>query len=556
MILMASAFQPLSVDELRNALAIHAGSEDHQPGRVPELDLIMELCGSLVRLEPSQTGNDGDRLVKFVHKSVLDFFKSDPDTLAVRNDLRCFFVDQNRGNLETGRNCLAYLRYNRYQTRIDVTETLNDGEEHAFLKYAAAYWFEHLENIPHSEELFQEVRTFVQSPAFWTCLAVQTKVRPHLFCRYTEIRGGGGYQIGLNRGELTEDDSIAVPLPNWLDEYKPGGHELVKAVYNHLKEWHEVMVSYPEAGDQCMMDQVTRATFPGMTAWQSKRVRLSTIKGPAGVQRTPDLSLADVSLSKGKIYTRILYQDAADRECTLRWQEASLSSSQSLREGTLKGNVFERTPTSAVIRLDKGSQDSAPTANQTGWIIHLKDLSVTRLGGDEPRFTRPTHSKIDDKSQIPGADWSLVSETSCATQYGSAYAFHVTNTKLEEIMNKETDSGYESDWSGSGDGGGDEDSKAIEETDCLIVCCEGEKPSWFTWGESGSRSLISCAFHPSRSIAAWSRSLDELQIFDLTTGRTVSKVLPEPAGARASKAVIYRGKNEPSVNSHPTKYTD
>jgi hypothetical protein len=535
---MVCAVQPLTVNALRNALAIMIDPryDDHQAGRVPSLTLILSLCGSLVRLENSPSGNDGDRLVKFVHKSVLDFLKENSTRLEiVREDLHCFFVDEKRGNLEIGRNCLKYLQYQRYQSRINISEVLDDNEEHAFLKYAAAFWFEHLGEIDHSEELFSEVKSFVQSPAFWICLAVQAKVRPHLFCRYTEIPGG--FTMGLNRGELTEGTSIAIPLPHWLDLYKPVGHDISRAFYDYIKEWHAVLVFYSEAGSQCMMDQVGRALFPGLASTQSKTIRLSKVKTPTG---TSAIALANVFFKKSKLHARVTYRDASGGH----WHEAPVSSGEPFRDGVLQITPPDQGLPGRLIRVGDGLRHST-SSRSTTWSIRLNDLTVESSNDEELTFAPPDSSSVSSGTKCPRTEWSLVTESASALEYGSAFGFHLISSKFEDFKEQETDSGYSSNsvWSGSEDDS-DNEEDASQVSDCLVICCDGEKPVWNPWTErKGNRSRLSCAFHPSQKIAAWSRSLDELQILDLATGEITSKTVEEPAAARASASVVCRGRS-------------
>ncbi len=87
---------------------------------------------------------------------------------------------------------------------------------------------------------------------------------------------------------------------------------------------------------------------------------------------------------------------------------------------------------------------------------------------------------------------------------------------------------------GGGSGGGTSDTN-----ECLVVCCDSGKPVWIPLQEKDS--LVSCAFHPTRKIAAWSHSRGSLQVLDLATSRIVAMTLEEPAAASGSAARICRG---------------
>ncbi len=265
---MACAAQPLTLNALRHALSItleEGRYDDYQPGRVPGVDQIRSICGSLITVDGSPSSDQA--VVRFVHKSVRDFFKDGISRSQAPDDLRCFFVDEPAGNLELGRHCLKYLNYERYRgAEVDVDELVANAKgEHAFLPYAAAFWFQHLDgNVAHTEALFAAISDFVRGAAFGTYLAVQARVRPHMFARYTERCSAGYMTVTLQRGQSADDDSFAVPLPTWLELYAPDGPATIQAVHSYIKEWHEVLLLHPDATRQCvMLNEHGRRLLPG-----------------------------------------------------------------------------------------------------------------------------------------------------------------------------------------------------------------------------------------------------------------------------------------------------
>ncbi|KAJ9602077.1 hypothetical protein H2200_013437 [Cladophialophora chaetospira] len=559
---LVCAAKPLTLSELCNALAIKLEdeTEDHQQGRVPTLETIKLLGGSLIRVEESQSANLNDRRVKFVHKSVLDFFKDDPDRLGIgkeRTDLRRFFINEKEGNLELGRNCLKYLRYKPYQRKVDIPAVLADDDENAFLKYSAAFWFEHLNNVEHSMELFSEVRSLIESPAFWTCLAVQVKVRPHLFARYTSSHGVI-FELGLERGELGKDDYTMIPLPDWVEHYKPDGHNFARVLHDFVREWHEVLVSHPEAASLCQMDQTGRSLFSGLASSMSKNVRMSTIKVPP---KASDVALAGAYFEKSKVHARVTYLEAN----TAHWQEGPISANEPSKSGTVPTVESQQGTMGRLIRYGGGSQSSS-SSGSTSWSISLHDLEVERYDVNTQVFPSPDSRYMSNEWDDASTQWRLVTESGSATEYGSALAFHLATASSEARRKAETDSGYDSasdsdldsdsktsSWSDSEDDGDgpindgkmkDKSDTGVHSalvTDCLMICCNGEEPLRILWTvPANDRLQVSCAFHPSRKIAVFSQHLDELQIVHFAEGETFHRLMEEPAGARASASIYCR----------------
>lgn len=561
------AEKPLTVKELSHALAIVVGAEydDHQQGRVPTLETIKSLGGSLIRLEESPTRNESDSMIKFVHKSVLDFFRENPTRLGIpsdRLDLRSFFIDDKEGNLELGRHCLKYLQFKRYQRKVDISAVLANSDEHAFLTYSAAFWFEHLNRADHSEDLFCEVKSFIHSLAFWTCLMVQVQVRPHLFARYTQT-AEGEFSLGLERGELSKDAEIMVPLPDWLELYKPDGHDISQAFYVFLREWHEVLVLHPEAGSNCQMDQTGKHFLPGIASSMSKNTRISTISAPA---RASSVALASVQFEKSKPIARLTYLE----DNTTRWQEGPIAANEPPKSGTIQmpGNLGT---TKRLIRCGATSHHSSPVLLS----ISLQDLEVEHCHDSKDASRAPKSCHIPVKQKDHARGWNLITESSYATNHGSAMTFHLTSSRFEEMRKQEVDSGYDSasgkdsdsesdSWSESDDDSGDvanddDDSSSDKErehfaSDCLIIYSEGKMPRWIPWTEeSGKRMQVSCAFHPTRRIAAFTRGPGELEIIDLANGEISNHAMEEPELVRTnvSASVICRGETLQSESWRP-----
>ncbi|KAI5924921.1 hypothetical protein F4810DRAFT_102735 [Camillea tinctor] len=545
-VFLVCTLKPLTINELRNALAIKIGEryDDYQPGRVPSLELVKSLGGSLIRLESSEDENDDCR-IKFVHKSVLDFLKEDPEKLGIasnRPDLRYFFIDEKEGHLEIGRSCLKYLQFKRYQAKVDMPTVLSNRDEHAFLRYSAAFWFEHLQHINHSTELFSEVKSFSESLSFWTCLAVQLKVRPHLFARYTGI-GGTSFVPGTQRGTLDINDNIAIPLPHWIEAYKPEGYRISRKFYDFIREWHEVLVSYPEASDQCMIDGMGKDTFPGVASMMSKMIRMSTINAP---KKSLTPTLESVFFRKSKLYTRITYLD----ESTACWQEGPISASEPSEHGIITMLAPDHKKPGELIRFNYNTQTSS-SSHSVIWSFSLQSLDARRFSsGETVAFTATKPGFILEDPKDLTKQWHLVVESQSGTYRYSAFSLHLRNAGFGGTKKRESDSGYntdsdsEHDWSSSDDESSDDlEHDTNHETmasDCLVICCSGEKPLWIPWTEQSTGQQISCAFHPLRQVAVYSLRLGQLQVIDLSTGHKSCLEIEEPAAASVSAPIECR----------------
>jgi hypothetical protein len=172
-----------------------------------------------------------------------------PNTITSRLDK--FFVNQDKASAEIGLDCLQLLSYRRYDSASRTKKILDeDDESDAFLKYAATFWFYHLNDASKSQEIFREIRKFLASPNFWTCVTIQSYIDPHLFGRYKKI--SGCYHMCLDDPTLNDEDPLGVPLPAWLHEH-PAGRKWDLDFCNFLNDWHQVLASHPGVLDRCVL---------------------------------------------------------------------------------------------------------------------------------------------------------------------------------------------------------------------------------------------------------------------------------------------------------------
>ena len=555
------AQQPLRLSELSNALAIRLDANDYSRDRVPRLSLIQDLCGHFVTFDYSKRGSSHDPLLKLAHKSIQDFFLKDPTTLeGVPQELRKFFVELKSGHSEVGRYCLAYLSYSRYQDPLTVSATLDSitAEGHEFLNYAATFWFRHLMETNHSSELLAKVEHFVRSPAFWTCLTVQSKIAPHLFAMYLESKQGT-YGIGIaNARSLAIYNRInfASPVPHWLDEYEPTGSAIAFGVHSFVKEWHPILASYPSAVSQCK-SEVSWTEYPYSIPSAGDRVVVFKLISKDDIGRHEDIRLQGVSFQKGRLYASILeYRETGQEwEIALRRCRVSQKKGQNHDTFTILTTHFNHAAFETHIFVGEEATGS------TSWSLDLQKLNVTkRVGSGLEICTTPDHIKKiilarNKKSiRIP---WIVTGRTSGRIGHEETMAYHCSQPV--SYQKDDDDSGYQSTESESeseseseaeceSDSNTESDSTVDDgkySSHCLVITCQGNLPIWFAWRAAlQTRLQITCATHPIEPIAVWTHVAHEVCMANLHSGSITRGILPEPIDVKLGSATaITKGRS-------------
>ena len=253
------ARQPMSLDELANAMGINLTSMSYSSKRVPKRVLIKSLCYPLIELD--ERNDPLNPVLGVFHSSVADFLKQDPKLLGVPEACQKFFVNSELANLDIGKTCMIYLSQDVYAKprEIDSVESkVRDKDD--FLLYAALFWHFHLSDAPKSTELFDEVHRFLQSCNFWTCLQVQGICAPYHFAPLKQVDSGHFAMtfIASEIGELYYPD----PLPNWLEDFGENGQLLVRLYHSFVKDWNTVLSRHPESILQCQPSVSGEVHFP------------------------------------------------------------------------------------------------------------------------------------------------------------------------------------------------------------------------------------------------------------------------------------------------------
>ncbi|KAI0099814.1 hypothetical protein GGR51DRAFT_564649 [Nemania sp. FL0031] len=569
-LILSSARQAVSIDELVDALAIQRGSKDYSASRLPKEELIRDLCGSLIIIEQHASDSSRSPFVKFCHKSVKDFFQQDPNTddLGVDSSLHKYFVALSNANEEIGLDCLTYLMYSRYSKHIDLRFLKSTiPKEHAFLRYAATFWFQHLgddsiETPSSTAEL--AVREFISSKNFWNCLRVQSHVVPYLFGRFT--RHKRSFRMTIKGREWKGEDSFAVPLPTWLGDHSSEDLLRDQSLCHFAEEWREVIITHPSGLDECVSlktfasscwlkplaknstvrcvnlaealdsDTLISSRLLGLgfsgkklcvdVAYQTKdgpadmmyRLRNALFKTNSQPQRSHQKLPMDSNSSEWAIFS----MEKDDTNELVAWsvdpwsldlKKTDRECSERIKPPSLPINSARATPKFPKFRWEMLA-DYSQTSSEAG-----ESLYMIHMSRKSSRPMRPEYSN-DDSDSDDGEDNKNLHEPSAAAsdKEGSddeEEGFSDDDTSSEKSSDESTIEETTTDDSDLDSNAGDHD-----DTDCLILIPQNYSPFWTKpWTHPALLwSRIVCTAHPTRPLVTFMRTPTQLEVIDLEKG--------------------------------------
>ncbi|KAJ5719497.1 hypothetical protein N7493_007952 [Penicillium malachiteum] len=520
--ILTSAVQSMTWNELRNALAIRRGAMDHSAKLEPYEKQIHELCGSLLIFDRSSKDNEENPKVKFCHKTIADFLKQDPEDLFLDKSfsqhsdklpkMRKFFIDPYNAATELGLDCLTFLQYDCYNRLDNLKAALEGGGiSSAFLKYAAAFWFLHLEQGNRTREVSQAIRTFMQSPNFWTCVAVQSHVVPYVFGRYAET-APGCYQMGLRRADLCEQDSFGVPLPTWLEQQQVA--DLDRDFCSFVSDWHEVLAFRPGVLSQCVRLTPMKSKL-GKNLHQPERVRVWRATEKMSLANLSHLSISAVHLLKGKLFAEMISRHESVSTDQLRYHHLPVFSKGIEIHAPLEIDA-------AIVR---------PSGQCNNFMVKNIDGKFRFTAFDEAnlQFKCSDGDSYDVyaapgtfQSAKPGHEWKVIWKDCQVTEHGTAAIFHISQKiiKVENSEEFESDCYSDSDTDSDSDSGSDSDSETNSSVlnddsgydedqgqkhrfkgsimDWLIVVLDPRRPLWIPISlDNRQRGGVAYAVHPS-----------------------------------------------------------
>ncbi|KAI0468980.1 hypothetical protein F4859DRAFT_192812 [Xylaria cf. heliscus] len=556
-LILCAAQQPICVNELLDALAIQRGSQDYSASRLPKEELIRDLCGSLVIVEEHSSESNRNHLVRFCHKSVKDFFQQDLKTsdLGVNESLRKYFIAPSEAHEEIGLDCLTYLMYGRYSKHMNLG-FLNGTipKEHAFLCYAATFWFQHLGDKfieEPSAAVSKAVQEFISSKNFWNCLRVQSCVVPYLFGRYTSHKRG--FKMAVKGREWKGDDSFAVPLPTWLGDHSPVGLLRDQSLCHFADEWREVIITHPDGLDQCVAVKPFANSCWLKSLSKMNAVKCVNLEGAFGNNVLTASQILEVGFSGKKLLVDVAYWTRGGLEDTI----------QRLRQQLFKANSQpQKSHQKLPVDCDMWTWAICPlvkddiTSELVAWSVDPQNLDLrkaSREHSERVKSSLPTNAS----RTVSKTRWETLSHYSATRDDNEVctYVIHMSRkssramrlgydddddqdsddsdmssreTSDEEESN-EDDEFSDDDESTAGEASTDEsdlesNSGDCDDTDCLILISQDCSPYWTNpWTHSPLLwSRIVCAVHPVEPLVAFMHRPTQLEVVNLEKRTQVS----------------------------------
>lgn len=591
---LVAAAQSVSLNELLDFLAISTGAKDYDRRRIPFIEAIRDLCSPLVVFDkPGQGDEPGNPLLKLCHKTVEEFFRQSPENLDLRTaSLRRYFVTSEQANESIGLDCLTYLQYDRYQ-KPDIVLSLDPilrkpvPREHAFLAYAATFWAQHLEYVSPTPEIYQAVREFLCSPAFWTCLAVQVRVGRYLFGRYIGCKSSSSYEMGIRGSRTRGDDCFGLPLPRWLDRYSHEGLLLDRSMCYFVDEWREVLMTCADGLQSCLPLRVCEPSCYLGPLEKPKHCRvLHLSKHLPEARSVSGCRLLGVAFAGKILWADLVFQDRT-RESRFQYLHIPLFST---RKNTIS-KEFDDLPTSedwsdwtlSLTRPSGGTEalealrvnpetlclrrvsDSVSEHHQVSPAISEDTIgsrkgkwdmmSLQEVGGDGQVVNRPllvVHMAWKPHEMSPGRQNLLLSARASDQDDGDS---SVSEEEDDDASSDDdsSDDGSETNSTGSpqstagssngasttGPASGKNDGPA---TDCMLLVPSGGKPRWILWS-TGHRvwSRVQSATHPTLPLVALTHTARQIEVIDTTQEKRTTKHLPEPPDLQEVPLASVRG---------------
>lgn len=601
---LVAAAQSVSLNELLDFLAITVGAEDYDDRRKPFMETIRDLCSPFIIFDKPGQGDAPDNpLLKLCHKTVEDFFRQSPDEIDLKTaKLRRYFVTSEQANENIGSSCLAYLQYKRYQ-KPDIVLSLDSilrkpvPREHAFLAYAATFWAQHLEHVSPTPEIYQAIRRFLQSPAFWTCLAVQTRVGRYLFGRYMGCKSSCQYEMGIRGSRTRGDDCFGLPLPRWLDKYSNEGLQLDRSMCYFVDEWREVLMTYADGLSCCLPLRACEPSCRLAPLEKSRKLRVAHLSEYLPEARSVGgCYLLGVAFIGRALWADLLFQDRTYRGGFQYLRIPLFSAKKKMTSKKVEYPPVSEDLNNWVVNLTNKSIDG--TEALEAWKVDPGTLSFHRINHDLSEHYDilpavfegvkcPKRGKWDviyvqeikKHSQVATGPLRIAHMTWRPREIPSgqgnplsleAAAAAAAAAATEDESDDDTDASEDEHDAASSDDSSSEDSRGTESTrslqssagssngasaagaasgaddrlttDCLLLVPWGGKPFWIPWS-AGQRiwSRVLGATHPTLPLVLVTHTARQLEVINVAQGTRTTKHLPEPPDLQEVSLASVRG---------------
>lgn len=406
--------------------------------------------------------------------------------------------------------CLNYLSYERYNKPSTIS-TILDDEQHAFLRYAATFWYCHIHCEEPSPLLSKQVQQFVESPMFWHCVAVQCKVAPYLYTRYN-FRGKK-ITYGTNIVRMPTPDLelyYASPMPSWMKSKHP---QIVEDLLLFTAQWHHVLSLYTGSINAYVMDDIWTSRWPGMRAWQSSRIKSWVFTENS----FPTDALFQEIVADNKHLQECLKFEPLE-EIGIEQEACLLPRAQNLLDVRPDSSTSDNhTSTIQTLPIAKCAQQwkimhVAPISHQDQIVAIQWSLSLSGegQGGSNTDSDSLQSDRDSDCSQSDSDDdcSTLIDYEDDPDPANGAIADHA-NTKYDSLTRplREPNCRY-----------------------CIVVSHHNEHLLSYSWDHDQRQYAARCSYHPSRQLISWSPSSQILCIAEpsLSYSPVQGVYLPEP----------------------------
>ncbi|KAK9796166.1 putative NACHT domain-containing protein [Seiridium cardinale] len=545
-VILVGAEQSIRLRELVDALSIELGADDHDDSYKPQAELIERFCGPIITLERHRKDSLDNPIVGFYHKTVKDFLLQSPQDIDGISSGAC-----------------QYLVTHEDAQREDINALLSTAsKEHAFLPYAATFWFSHLWHVKSSKEIPALVMDFLKSKAFWTCLVVQSHISRYLFGSFTQTKEDK-YKMDFKASKGGGSLHFGHPLPPWLRRLSTEGMLMDQSLCCFVDEWHEVITRHSSGLELCFpLRNYAKGCYLKPLS-RSKKLRVEFLPDFSDMNAVAESRLLNVCIQGKRLMVEASFRKRENVEHDLHIARSALLPT--------KDTISSRHYLPLVGDPSQWVVFNTGADQVEGWGIDPRSLNVRRTTAERSeQFEIPPSARkhIDKKSNKLWSASQAPAESSNA-QIESVYILHARR-EVEEVAvpspipddedsasdsdsswpdsesESETEDGSLSDAESSSQGSSSRRDSEASDSDpgpeddgeeignCLVLVQPDRPPYWTRpWASSFiTWEKVGCAIHPTLPILAFTHTSFQLEMVDIEKRTQDTKHLPEPVDIR------------------------
>lgn len=181
------SMRPMTVDEIRFALAVAPGDTDMDEEALIDGELLVSVCAGLVTIDRDSN------VIRFVHPTTQEYFEGSRIN-RFPNALK-----------EIVTTCLTYLSFKQFSDGHCLTDKEMETRlrEYPFLQYAAQYWGDHARGMPEQDEKIQDlIMRFLAQKQKVSCVVQVTHLPKYQYEGYSQHFPGrvSGLELAASLG--------------------------------------------------------------------------------------------------------------------------------------------------------------------------------------------------------------------------------------------------------------------------------------------------------------------------------------------------------------------